>query len=161
HRRRALSRQPCNGCTAGVGGAESSRYGRSMARFTARYLRPQRPVTDLWPLDTNPLARAWDEAKRDVLALRSGRRGVAAPESWDDWLFELFPDYCSAPFAERHREFWLHVDSSTAESTPDPFVSPWPRGGAKSTSAEVGGVKAGVTGRRRYAWYVSETQDQA
>jgi hypothetical protein len=118
-------------------------------------------VTNLWPVESNPLARAFADAKRDALASRSGRLGIPAPAYWDDWLYELFPDYCTAPFAQRHAEFWQHVDGISADSTPDPFVSPWPRGGAKSTSAELGGVKAGVTGRRRYAWYVSETQDQA
>lgn len=119
-------------------------------------------MTVLWPVERSPVARAWRGAKQGVAVQRaSGGTGEPAPEQWDEWLMALFPAYCSAPFAERHREYWEHVDSITLEGAPDPFVSPWPRGGAKSTSAELGTAKVGVTGRRRYALYVSETQDQA
>src|SRR5690606_26297837 len=44
---------------------------------------------------------------------------------------------------------------------PRPFVAVWPRGGAKSTSAELATVAGGARGQRRYAWYISEPQDQA
>lgn len=44
---------------------------------------------------------------------------------------------------------------------PSPFVAIWPRGGAKSTNAEMACVAVGARKRRRYGLYVSETQDQA
>lgn len=44
---------------------------------------------------------------------------------------------------------------------PPPRVEIWPRGGAKSSTAEVGVVWVGVKGTRRFALYVSGTQDQA
>lgn len=44
---------------------------------------------------------------------------------------------------------------------PDPFVGIWPRGGAKSTSAEAACVALGARRKRRYGWYISGTQDQA
>jgi len=40
-------------------------------------------------------------------------------------------------------------------------VSPWPRGGGKSTSGELGIVRVGAKLTRRFALYVCETQDQA
>lgn len=42
-----------------------------------------------------------------------------------------------------------------------PFVAIWPRGGAKSTSAELAVVAMAARGRRRYCLYVSRTQEQA
>jgi hypothetical protein len=44
---------------------------------------------------------------------------------------------------------------------PRPFCAFWPRGGAKSTSAELLVAALGVRGIRRYCIYVCETQDQA
>jgi hypothetical protein len=56
---------------------------------------------------------------------------------------------------------WEWVDSiERGESAPS-FLGIWPRGGGKSTGAEVAAVELGARGRRRYAWYVRETQDQA
>lgn len=42
-----------------------------------------------------------------------------------------------------------------------PFVAIWPRGGAKSTSAELAVVAMAARRRRRYCLYVSRTQEQA
>jgi hypothetical protein len=86
---------------------------------------------------------------------------VVAPEHWRDWLITMFPRYVSAPFAPRHVEFWEWTDAVTPASAPDPFVAIWPRGGAKSTSAELGVTYLGATGKRRYCWYISSTQDKA
>lgn len=44
---------------------------------------------------------------------------------------------------------------------PAPFVALWPRGGAKSTSAELAAEMIGQRGIRRYLIYVSGTQDLA
>lgn len=44
---------------------------------------------------------------------------------------------------------------------PNPFVAIWPRGAAKSTSAELAVVALGARRSRRYGLYVCETQDQA
>jgi len=44
---------------------------------------------------------------------------------------------------------------------PSPFIGIWPRGGGKSTSAELGTVSIGARGVRSYVLYICETQDQA
>jgi hypothetical protein len=44
---------------------------------------------------------------------------------------------------------------------PRPLVAIWPRGGAKSTSAEGAVVAVGALEKRRYALYVSDTQERA
>lgn len=89
------------------------------------------------------------------------RRGIPAPTRWADWLTALFPSYVRAGFAPRHVLFWDWLWAITAMSTPRPFVGIWPRGGAKSTSAELGAVALGLRGRRKYLLYVRETQEKA
>jgi len=88
------------------------------------------------------------------------------------WLTRVLPGYvgaigdetpteAEALFADHHREFWAWLRQIEDGDRPDPFVGVWARGGAKSTSAELGAVALGCTGRRKYGLYVSETQDQA
>lgn len=84
-----------------------------------------------------------------------------APQHWRAWLTALFSQYVRAGFAPRHELFWKWVWGITREASPDPFVGVWPRGGAKSTSAELGTLALGLRGRRKYALYVRETQERA
>lgn len=80
---------------------------------------------------------------------------------WLTWLRVMFPAYCTAPFADFHEEYWRHLWSIRRGVRPDPFVGIWFRGGAKSTSVEIGFIAAGARNVRSYGVYVSETQDQA
>jgi hypothetical protein len=95
--------------------------------------------------------------------LKRRRPGLAALETadWRRWLLHFFPTYVSAGFAPRHEDFWEWVWAVAPDVRPAPFVALWPRGGAKSTSAELAAVAVGMRRIRRYALYVSETQDQA
>ena len=79
---------------------------------------------------------------------------------WRTWLAELFGEYAGS-FGDHHALFWEWVWSIEHGSRPRPFVAIWPRGGAKSTSAELASVALGARGRRRYVLYVSATQEQA
>jgi hypothetical protein len=83
------------------------------------------------------------------------------PTDWHNWLLYLFPSYISAPFADRHVELWAWGWSIQTGIRPRPFVAVWPRGGAKSTSAELLTVALGAREQRKYAWYISGVQDQA
>ena len=58
-------------------------------------------------------------------------------------------------------EFWEWVAALQKGVRPPPFVSILPRGGGKSTGAEVGAVNVGHRRARNYIWYIRETQDQA
>lgn len=80
---------------------------------------------------------------------------------WLLWLAALLPTYATAPFAAHHVAFWEWLWAIDAIARPRPFFGLWPRGGAKSTSAEAACVALGARRRRRYGLYVSETQDQA
>jgi len=89
-----------------------------------------------------------------------------ASASWREWLTRLFPLYVKYPMAARHVEFWQWVWSVNAYNTPQPFIAVWPRGGGKSTSVELATIALGTRTEhgvpiRRYALYVSGTQDQA
>ncbi len=89
-------------------------------------------------------------------AKKSGQAG-----GWRAWLKSNCPKYVSHPFADRHVEFWDWVWAIRAGGDAIPFVAIWPRGGAKSTSAELAVAALGVRHKRRYAIYVCETQAQA
>lgn len=82
-------------------------------------------------------------------------------QDWTAWLRYLFPGYVTHGFGGHHELFWRWVWAIEAGRGADPFVAIWPRGGAKSTSGELGVTAVGARGRRRYVLYVSETQDQA
>lgn len=84
-----------------------------------------------------------------------------APKAWRAWLTALFNQYVRAGFAQRHIDFWDWLWKIERDDAPEPFVGIWSRGGAKSTSVELGTVALGLRGRRKYAWYVRETQERA
>jgi hypothetical protein len=77
------------------------------------------------------------------------------------WVEALFPTWVKGGFGPHHRDFWRWLWAIDAEAKPDPFVAIWPRGGAKSTSAELAVCALAARGMRHYGLYVSETQDQA
>lgn len=77
------------------------------------------------------------------------------------WLALIAPDLMTAPPADHHRRFWSHVWNIRAGERPQPYVLLLSRGGAKSTSAELATIATLARQTRRYAWYVSRTQDQS
>lgn len=72
----------------------------------------------------------------------------------------MFPRHVDT-FAPHHERAWEWVWGITAEGYHEPLVLIVARGGGKSTTAELATVAVGARGRRGYAWYVRETQDQA
>ena len=107
----------------------------------------------------------WTPREREraqAIAAELRRRAAARPGTgWADWLTAHFPAYISAGFAPRHADLWDWAWAITPGTRPAPFVGIWPRGGAKSTSAELAVASASMRHMRRYALYISETQDQA
>jgi len=88
-------------------------------------------------------------------------RPPEAPALPFPWLKELFPTYITKPFAARHYELWEWVWAMQLGIPCDPFVAIWPRGGGKSTSAELAVAAVGCRGKRKYALYVRQTQEKA
>src|SRR3990172_4182122 len=98
------------------------------------------------------------------LELRHRRRTgqqLTAPVHWSDWCRTLFPQHFTHPFAPRHEALWEWEESITRDNHVPAFIAFWARGGAKSTNAEAVVTKLGADERRRYALYVSSTQDKA
>jgi predicted phage terminase large subunit-like protein len=96
--------------------------------------------------------------------LAASGRGQALPGaelSWEAWLRRHFPHVCASPFGERHVRLWDWFERLAPGERPRARVEVWPRGGAKSTTTELGCVRCCVRLSRRYALYVSETQEQA
>lgn len=77
------------------------------------------------------------------------------------WLEAVFPTYVPRGFASFHAEFWRWFWAIRPGERSRPFVGIWPRGFAKSTSAELACAAAAALGTRRYGLLVCETQEQA
>jgi hypothetical protein len=86
---------------------------------------------------------------------------IRLERDWRVWLPTLFPELFSAPFGPHHEQLWRWVWAIQRRQRYPPFVAIWPRGGAKSTSAETAVVVLGALRRRSYALYVCGTQDRA
>jgi predicted phage terminase large subunit-like protein len=124
---------------------------------------------------TQPLSedwRSWPVAQKQAYLQRieerlpnrqagSGHPLTGASLSWQEWLRQNFPHVCNRPFGERHLRLWDWFEALQFGTRPLPRIEVWPRGGAKSTTTELGCTRACVKLSRRYALYVSETQDQA
>jgi hypothetical protein len=89
-------------------------------------------------------------------------------DHWASWLTTLFRPYfvddvtgILIPFGPHHEQFWDWVWALRPGVRPRPFVAIWPRGGGKSTSAEMACVAVGARQTRRYGLYICATQAQA
>lgn len=83
------------------------------------------------------------------------------PDNWRGWLEQKFPEAVKSGFAEHHEEYWNWLWEIESESDPSPFIGIWPRGGGKSTAAELGAAALGIRGKRKYVLYIRDTQDRA
>lgn len=81
--------------------------------------------------------------------------------SWQTWLRTLFAPYVTAGFAPHHERIWAWLWALEAGHAALPLEVILPRGGAKSTTAELGCVAVGAKRARRYVLYISGTQQQA
>ena len=97
----------------------------------------------------------------EELARASTSRRDATYSTWREWVSAMFPSYVRDGFAPRHDEFWDWAWAIEPDVRPRPFIAVWPRGGAKSTTAELVTTMLATRGKRRYALYVCSAQDQA
>lgn len=87
--------------------------------------------------------------------------GGAVPGDWPSWLAERFPSYTTHAPAPHHAQAWAWLWSLERGTRPPPFILILARGGAKSTTIELGCVGMAARKSRRYVLYVCETQVQA
>lgn len=86
---------------------------------------------------------------------------VTHTERYEDFLAAYFPGVACVDLAQRHRDLWVWFETITLSTSPPPALKIWPRGGAKSSSAEMGVVYTAMRKTRRFCLYVSGTQEQA
>lgn len=100
---------------------------------------------------------------RERRALEAAAQAADAAQGWRPWLHRWFPQTTRFPMATRHERVWDWFAGMQPGLVPNPasMVEVWSRGGAKSTTVELGCVYAGTQFKRRFALYVSETQGQA
>lgn len=115
----------------------------------------------------------FDFSRRGGIAVGSengsskSRRILELEADWREWARHHFHAYTSddggneIPFAKHHERLWEWVWEIRRGERPKPFVAIWPRGSAKSTTAEMAVVALGALDRRSYVLYVSATQEQA
>ena len=96
------------------------------------------------------------QEKEELNSLITGNR-----QPWRDRLPRIYPDYFSRGFSSFHADAWDFADTVELGKQQSAFVACWARGAGKSTAAEVMTVELGAHNRRRYAWYMRSTQDQA
>lgn len=92
---------------------------------------------------------------------RQASAGGGVPDEWRGWLAERFPTYTTYPPAAHHVQAWDWLQALQRGTRPPPFVLILARGGAKSTTAELGTVYVAARKARRYGLYVSDTQVQS
>lgn len=85
----------------------------------------------------------------------------ALEQPLEPWLRAHFLTAVSRPFGPRHRRLWDWFEALTPGTKPPARVEIWPRGGAKSSTAELGTARVGMKKTRRFVLYVSATQGQA
>lgn len=100
-----------------------------------------------------------------AIQLMAEQQAPAVPDflepDWRIWQREHFPRQVSAPLAERHLNLGNWFEQLTPGIRPRPRIEPWPRGGGKSTSTELGVVRLAKKLTRRFVLYVCNRQDQA
>lgn len=123
----------------------------------------------------SPLEALQIAALRLAMVSKAGGKASAATAEidqistdWNTWVRALFSLYTSSPdthepipFSQRHIDLWEWAWAIQKGQRPPPFIAIWPRGGAKSTSAEMAAVCMAARKTRRYALYICESQDQA
>lgn len=103
--------------------------------------------------------------RRPVRALSNEETRARLELDYREWLSTLLPRHFRGPdqFAPHQDEFWTWGWSVKLGTVPDPpaYLTIWPRGGAKSTSAEGFAVACGARKTRKFGLYVCRTQPQA
>jgi phage terminase large subunit-like protein len=88
--------------------------------------------------------------------------------NWGVWLPNVLPGPLTDKetgeifsFGQHHMEMWEWTWALRLGVRPRPFIGIWPRGGGKSTTAEMVSVMVGAFNTRRYVLYVCGTQARA
>lgn len=86
---------------------------------------------------------------------------LSSQKDYESWLKEHFPEAIRAGFGKRHHRLWAWFESLQLGERVRPQVEIWPRGGAKSSTGEMGVIYLASRRTRKFALVVSGTQQQA
>ena len=82
-------------------------------------------------------------------------------KSWRDWLKNKFKSATLFDPSPRHIRLWEWFEKLEPDSNTLPKGEYWPRGGAKSSTAELATTRLGCRLKKTFVLYVSGTQKQA
>ena len=102
-----------------------------------------------------------EEEQAEYLEAAPFLAGGDVPNDWRERIPLTFPRAVTAPFASRHAELWDWANAIEPGTRPRPFCAFWPRGGGKTSTAEMLTADLGCRGKRKYVWYVRMTQEKA
>ncbi len=105
--------------------------------------------------------RLRQEAIRRNLLTSNTVAPVALQMPYQEWIRRYAPHVASSPMAQRHTDLWEWFAALRRGQKVAPRLEVWPRGGAKSSSGEMGCAYLGMTLQRQFALYCCNTQDQA
>jgi hypothetical protein len=80
---------------------------------------------------------------------------------WREYLATKFSAYASKPLVQRHIDLHEWFDALQRGMKPEPEVQPWARGSGKTTTGALGVARVGAKLTRRFALYITLTQEQA
>lgn len=80
---------------------------------------------------------------------------------WETTIKTLWPTMFTKEMAPFHKRTYQWASEIMPETPTQDLINIWGRGAAKSTSAEVVTSYLGIMRRRKYVWYVSNTQSSA
>lgn len=100
-------------------------------------------------------------AMQQELDIEENNPEVRKFSNWESVLRTLFPRTFSTSFSQAQKKYWDWVWDISRDKRPRPYVLLLPRGGGKTTSAEITPILLGAENIRSYCWYVQETQSQS
>ncbi len=86
---------------------------------------------------------------------------IEGTDDYEAWLKSKFPTVAASSLSERHHRLWRWFRELRPGVVPPAKVEIWPRGGAKSSTVELGCAYLAERRTRRFVLYVSGTQEQA
>lgn len=90
-----------------------------------------------------------------------GKSAIGIETDYKTWLKTLFPSHVGGGFSARHDQLWEWVWALERGKRSSPMVAIWPRGGGKSTTAELATSMCGAMEKRNFILYVRGSQEQA
>ncbi len=93
--------------------------------------------------------------------LEALKRALTAQTDYEGWVKKHYPEAVKSEFAQRHHRLWKWFEAIKPGVRQRPLIEIWPRGGAKSSTAEMAVTYLASRRTRKFVLIVSGTQKQA